>query len=54
VKIEDYVTYEMVLPYLENHQYLKENKELSHKTCISTTKWIIKKGKSEEYNTMND
>jgi hypothetical protein len=53
VKIEDDGTYEMVLPYLENLQYLKENKELSHKMCISTTKWIIK-GKFEEYDTMND
>ena len=53
VKIEDDSTYEVGLPYLEIHQYLKENKELSHKTCISTTKWIIKKGKFEEYDTMN-
>jgi hypothetical protein len=53
VKTEDDSTYEVVLPYPEIHQYLKENKELSQKTCISTTKWIIKKGKFEEYDTMN-
>jgi hypothetical protein len=53
VKTEDDGTYEVVLPYLEIHQYPKENMELSHKTCISTTKWVIKKGKFEEYDTMN-
>jgi len=29
MKIEDDSMYEVVRPYLENHQYLKENKELS-------------------------
>jgi hypothetical protein len=54
VKIKDDSTYEVVLPYLEIHQYLKENMELSHKTSIFSTKWIIKKVKFEEYDTMND
>jgi hypothetical protein len=40
------------LPWLESHQYLKENKELSKKRCISTTCSPVKEGLFEEYNTV--
>jgi hypothetical protein len=40
------------LPWLESHQYLKENKGLSKKGCISTTCQPVKEERLEEYNTM--